>query len=266
MAIETDESELDEENLPEKTLLTSRCAGLVMIDSNSNIIRLVHYTALEYFSRIRIDQFPDTPANIATTCLTYLLFDLFAVGHCLSDSKMTNRLQEHPFLRYAAQHWGHHAYGDPETEISDLILRFLNHNMPVTSAIQAMLVADYKYKGYSQKFPRQAHALWVAAYFALESIARKLLALGADPAAVTSGHVEIIKLLKEDGADLEAKDRVGGRAIHRAAAHGQDEIVIWLMNAGAAFDAKDQDGVLPLHLAAKNNDRQRSHHTRQGYM
>ena len=262
LAVEKDESELDEENLPDKALLTSLCAGLVMIDPNSNVIRLVHYTAQEYFARIRTDQFPDAPVKITITCLTYLLFDLFARGHCLDDNELTNRLQDHPFLRYAARNWGHHAYGDPETQISDLIIKFLDPTTHVTSAVQVMLVTDYSFEGYSQKFPRQAPALWICAYFGLEKIARTLLAMGADPAAVTSngetalhqaaanGHTRMVQLLKEAGADLEMEDHVGGRAIHRAAANGQDEVLLWLMKEGAAFNAKDRDGVLPLHLAA----------------
>ena len=99
---------------------------------------------------------------------------------------MTNRLQTHFFLRYAAQNWGHHAYGDPETQIGDLILKILKQNTHVTSAIQVMLVTDYTFEGYSQKFPKEAHALWVTAYFGLVNITRTLLALGADPSAVTS--------------------------------------------------------------------------------
>lgn len=264
LAVEMDESELDEENLPDRTLLTSLCAGLVMIDPNSNIIRLVHYTTQEYFSRIKGDQFPEAPVTITITCLTYLLFDLFAGGHCLSDIEMTNRMQEHPFLRYAAQNWGHHAYGDPETQISNLILKFLQQDVNVTSAIQAMLVTDYSFEGYSKRFPRQAHALWVAAYFGLRNIAKTLLVMGANPNAVISngetalhqaaikGHTEILQLLKEAGADLETKDQLGGRAIHRAAANGQNEVVSWLMKKGPTITAKDRDGLLPLHLAASN--------------
>ena len=42
---------LDEENLPEIEDMVSVCAGLVTIDEESNIIRLVHYTTQEYFER-----------------------------------------------------------------------------------------------------------------------------------------------------------------------------------------------------------------------
>ncbi len=48
LAVEIGELELDEENLPEIEDMVSVCAGLVTVDEESDIIRLVHYTAQEY--------------------------------------------------------------------------------------------------------------------------------------------------------------------------------------------------------------------------
>ena len=44
LAVEVGESELDQDNLSELEDMVSICAGLVIIDEESNIIRLVHYT------------------------------------------------------------------------------------------------------------------------------------------------------------------------------------------------------------------------------
>src|SRR5204862_913622 len=49
LAVEPDDTDMDEEGLPDEGVLVSACAGLVIIDPESNIIRLVHYTAQEYF-------------------------------------------------------------------------------------------------------------------------------------------------------------------------------------------------------------------------
>jgi hypothetical protein len=53
LAVEPNEAELDLENIPDVEDLLSVCAGLVIIDQESAIIRLVHYTTQEYFERIR---------------------------------------------------------------------------------------------------------------------------------------------------------------------------------------------------------------------
>ena len=44
IAVEIDEAELDEDNLPGIEDMVTVCAGLVAIDKESDIIRLVHYT------------------------------------------------------------------------------------------------------------------------------------------------------------------------------------------------------------------------------
>ena len=51
LAVEVGEPELDEENLPQIEDMVSVCAGLVTVDEESNIIRLVHYTTQEYFEQ-----------------------------------------------------------------------------------------------------------------------------------------------------------------------------------------------------------------------
>ena len=81
LAVEPGESKLDEDNIPDEELLTSLCAGLVIVDKESNIIRLVHYTTQEYFNSIRASRFPGAQTSIASTCLTYLSFEVFADGY-----------------------------------------------------------------------------------------------------------------------------------------------------------------------------------------
>src|ERR1700760_3640296 len=51
LAVELGEDNLDKDNIPSIEDIVSACAGLVIIDQESNIIRLVHYTAQEYFER-----------------------------------------------------------------------------------------------------------------------------------------------------------------------------------------------------------------------
>ena len=85
---------LSEENLSDIEDLVSVCAGLVTVDQESSIVRLVHLTAQEYFERIRLKRFPNAQSKITTTCLTYLSFDVFAKGYCLTDEILENRLQQ----------------------------------------------------------------------------------------------------------------------------------------------------------------------------
>ena len=51
MAVEIDETELDHDNMSEMEDILAVCAGLVTVDEESGIVRLVHYTTQEYFLR-----------------------------------------------------------------------------------------------------------------------------------------------------------------------------------------------------------------------
>ena len=51
LAVEPEESQLDKENLCRVEDMVSVCTGLVTVDEESNIIRLVYYITQEYFER-----------------------------------------------------------------------------------------------------------------------------------------------------------------------------------------------------------------------
>jgi hypothetical protein len=258
LAIEPGDTDVDEEALPEEDLLVSVCAGLVTLDRESNIIRLVHHTTQEYFERICMGQFPDAQISITITCLTYVSFDILA-GHCNSDEELKNRLQKYPLLRYAALHWGYHARGGREEVMQELILRFLGEKLKLSCIMQVMHIPKYKKKGYSQKFPRNVTALQVAASFGLEKITSILLEMGVEVAAEDSrgwtalhwaaeaGYEAVVRLLLQEGAMVDAKAKNGGTALHRAARSGHGAVVQLLLQVGAVVDAKTEDGWTALH-------------------
>ena len=66
---------LNEDALPKVDYLLSACCGLVISDNESQIVRLVHYTAEEYFQGQQL--FRDSKAHERIVCalLTYLNFD-----------------------------------------------------------------------------------------------------------------------------------------------------------------------------------------------
>ena len=96
IAVEVNDAELDKDNLPEIEDIVSVCAGLVTIDEESNIIRLVHYTTQEYFERTQKRWFLDAETKITETCVTYLSFNIFNTGFCATDEQFETRLRENP--------------------------------------------------------------------------------------------------------------------------------------------------------------------------
>src|SRR5258706_11573932 len=109
LAVELRESQFDEENLSLIEDMVSVCAGLVTVDKETDIIRLVHYTTQEYFEQTQKSWFPDAEIDIATICVTYLSFSDFESGICQNDKEFEERLQSNPLYDYASHNWGHHA-------------------------------------------------------------------------------------------------------------------------------------------------------------
>jgi hypothetical protein len=103
LAVEMGTSELDEDNCPQVEDMVSVCAGLVTVDEESGIIRLVHYTTQEYFERTQKHWFPDAEASITKTCITYLSFSVFESGRCLTKDELKKRLQLHKLYGHAAE-------------------------------------------------------------------------------------------------------------------------------------------------------------------
>jgi hypothetical protein len=192
LAVEKGESELDETNLPGIEDMVSVCAGLVTVDEQSNIIRLVHYTTQQFLETNMswLDAQKDiavtnaqndiamtnSQTNITITCVTYLTFDCFGTGFCTTDEKFEARLQLYPLYDYAARNWGHHARA-ASTEVEKLILGLLESETKNSAANQAMLASREGSRGsdYSQKVPRQVTGVHLAAYFGLTGVIMALL-------------------------------------------------------------------------------------------
>ncbi|ORX96684.1 hypothetical protein BCR34DRAFT_578500 [Clohesyomyces aquaticus] len=133
LAVEHGEEEIDLENIPDVEDLVSVCAGLVVVDEESGVIRLVHYTMQEYLERIRETWNPGAQLEIASTCLTYLSFDDFKNGSCSTDAELERRLQQNVFLDYAARYWGSHAL-PIEDDVYALAYSFLLHKGSISCA------------------------------------------------------------------------------------------------------------------------------------
>ncbi|KAI9855731.1 MAG: hypothetical protein M1824_005891 [Vezdaea acicularis] len=264
LAIMPEASKLDGGDIVDGEILLSICAGLVSIEQESGLVRLVHYTTQDFFKRIREDRFPDARMEIAQHCLTYLLFDAFAKGFCSTDDDLEVRLRENPLLRYAAQYWSEHTRGDMEHALQKLILRFLKDRSRVSCYIQVTHSPIYRNHGYSQQFPKEVSGLHVAASSGLRTVTQLLLDDGADVEAKNErgetalhwaawdGHEAVVQLLVEKGADLDVKDEDGRTALHRAASRGHEAVEQLLVEKGADVEVKDKDGRTALHQAAWN--------------
>ncbi|KAI9773772.1 MAG: hypothetical protein M1839_002005 [Geoglossum umbratile] len=266
LAVRIGMKELDKDFVPEVGVLLSICAGLVTVDKESNIIRLVHYTTREYFKRTWTSWFPNAQIGITNVCITYLSFDVFETGFCQSDREFEARLQTNVLYDYAARNWGHHACTASIEEGSieeDLILNLLESRAKVSATSQAMM-ASASYSGYSQGAPRQVTGVHVAAYFGLVESIIGLLEKEYNPDlqdsdgrtplswAADNGHEAVVKLLlATEKVDPDSKDSTGQTSLSWAAESGHEAVVkLLLATEKVDPDSKDSYGRTPLLWAA----------------
>ncbi|KAF4809179.1 Vegetative incompatibility protein HET-E-1 [Colletotrichum siamense] len=124
LAMEDDEPEIEEDNIPSSEIIISSCAGLVTLDEQGGIVRLVHQTTQEFFNKRKSYLFPEADAEITNTCVRYLGLEQVQrlirnhtrcipswrkPYHFESFAFKDLRKSRFPFCEYAVLYWGHHA-------------------------------------------------------------------------------------------------------------------------------------------------------------
>jgi ankyrin repeat protein len=105
--------------------------------------------------------------------------------------------------------------------------------------------------------------LGLACYFGQHEIARYLVLKGADVnlpsnngynvfpvhSAAAGNYTDIVKLLIENGAQVNVKQQAGVTPLHSAAQNGNVEMLILLLENGAEVNMRMEGGKLPADLA-----------------
>ena len=263
LAIETDSTELDAQNVPAIGTLLGCCLGLVTVDEEGSRVRLIHLTLQEYLSG-HSDLFDGAHSKIAEACLTYLSFQ------SIKDLPPTPRASppQAPFLEYASCYWGDHARKELTERPKSLALQLLaryDHHVSAKLLLVSQRV-QYSYcsclgRGSGSRFT----GLHAMAFFGVEDVYMALLksrdwevnekdSVGHTPLlwAVINNNKGICKLLLElDDVDPNIRDSRGQAPLFIASAGGHEDIVRLLLERKEVDpDLSDKDGQTPLLKAA----------------
>ena len=230
LAVETGDSMLDEDNIPEQELLLSVCNGLVTFEKEGGFLALVHYTFQQYLKRKAENLFPEAQVDIVRTCLTYLSFDEFGQGPCLEDQHLVDRHKRWPLLSYTVSKWNQHARQGAEEACIDLIISFLSQDANLFTFARVHCVRWSMGVNHTGRLPSEVSALWLASFYGLE---------------YTVSH-----LLASQRHRINEKTGWGDTALHRAAACKNTGVLKLLLSNGAEITAKDRAGNTSLHLAS----------------
>lgn len=251
VSIEPNRYELDRLDLPAAETIIQVCAGLVTVDGST--IRLAHYSVQEYL--LGKDLIPDSAKfDHAMACITYLSFEN------LTDSPWAmDRLWTHPFLDYAAHYIEFHLKECDERLSTDMFLNFVENPGSVSSWHNSFSGLEC-YRRHLDRNTR--YPLHIASLLGHLTVVRILLDKGADISiqdsqgytalhlVVYQGNKKVARLLLDRGADVAARSVSGYTALRCAAASGRKEVVELLLDRGADIAASDMDGSTALHNAA----------------
>jgi len=198
---------------------------------------------------------------IAQACLGFLLH--------IDDDITEDGLEKLPLVKYAAEHWvGHARFEDVSSFIFDeLKYLFDLNNRHLAVWVWIYDPASPRRRHNRSKSPSQAvvPALHYATICALNNIVESLIAersrgvnaLGFNrnetPLAVASsrfGHAETSRILLQNGADTNTRDKYDCSPLGRASENGHADVVRVLLEHGANVMARDSTGTTPLHTSS----------------
>lgn len=241
---------LEEDDLPDGDILTEACGGLVMVDAESQVVRLVHYTAQQYFEEYHKLLIKRAQLTLTRISLTYLALPNFSSGACTNDADMSLRLKQYPLLDYAAKYWGTEIVHIESAEIIPKLEDFISNTAALEAANQAWSLKVNRYTHWSQEFPRQVPALVMMSAFDVSDILRCMVSKGhavddrgsdGETALIRSaafGHASNVQVLLELGAEVDARDHMDETALQRAARCGHEDVINALLSKGADVDLK----------------------------
>jgi hypothetical protein len=164
---------LDHGNILGLEDLIGVCAGLVIIETESQIVRLVHFTTEEIFRSSPETWFPNADVQISKTCLVYLSFDAFQESNC-SAEEMKARVPLHPLLYYAVYYWYQHYREQHDLETENIALGFLKSPCGFVTSSSGDILILRKNKRWKRS------GLHVASSHGLQRLVAKLLEIGAE--------------------------------------------------------------------------------------
>ncbi|CAM1508031.1 Fc.00g048790.m01.CDS01 [Cosmosporella sp. VM-42] len=270
LAVEEDSDEFDEDNIPDVKLILRVCVGLVTKEATDDSVGMVHTTAHEFFHA-------RSPANarkdIASACLTYLTVTPFTLGPCKSLDEITERINQRPFMLYAAKFWGKYIDTEEvEEELSFLINKLLCSHELRLSSFQAL----HYYSEITERvlateslatIPTGQDAIHLAAYWNLAHTTESLLRNGHDRSARDSQQwtplhwacsresLASIRHLITAGADLNARDSQGWTPLFWLAMKGNEAGMRMMLSSNANYLARDLHGWTALTWATSTHKR-----------
>jgi ankyrin repeat protein len=252
----------------------STCSSLLSIVNveGSPVIQFSHSSVKEFLTSTRLAKTSDiitsryhismTSAHTlaAQACLGILLH--------LDEDITRDRLRKFPLAKYAAKHWIDHAqFEHVMPNVEEGIKQLFDPNKPHLATwiwiYDPADLWDTDERGERPPYP-SGTPLHYAAICGFHTMVNYLVvehALNINARGVykestplhlasDKGHLEVVRVLLEHGADVEAQNEDKLTPLHRASRSGRGQVVRTLLEQGADAAAFDRNRMTPLHWAS----------------
>ena len=238
LGVEIGSAHLDTGNVPSIETLLTCCQGLIVVDKEASMVRLIHFTLREYILA-HPELFGAAHSIMAEVCLSYLnSHQVTAFSARYPHSLWVGPYREYfslhfgtPFLEYSSLYWGIHAKRSLSDCAKQLALRLFDN---YSNHISTGILLNTEKSHYFDVGPHNPSLF------------------GGLHSASFLGILEIVAtLLEVEGCDINKTDCTGGTPLKWAALNGHEEVVkILLGRDDVNPDKPDYGGRTPLWWAA----------------
>jgi hypothetical protein len=262
--------------------LLSACSSLIAIvqAGDSRVVQFSHFSVKEFLTSPRLATASGEVSNyhidwepahtiLAQACLGVLLQ--------IQDDVEGSTPEDHPLVRYAAEHWTTHAqFGEVSSRLRKGMEYLFDSNRPHFKVWLTLCDIDthsdddaaFHLFSLALHYKSPAAPLYYAALCGFHDLVEHLITkhpqgLNADGglymrplvAALAGEHFQTADLLRHNGADLDVRSENGKHPFHSAAFSGNFEMVRILIEYDPAdINARDRYGWTPLIQASQGHN------------
>ncbi|EAU90708.2 hypothetical protein CC1G_03977 [Coprinopsis cinerea okayama7 len=228
---------VEESLMPDEFSIVELCCGLVELDTESDVVRLVPREALE---RVLLRDFPHPHLFISKVLAQRMVDNNLPNCTIAKREDFTSVVKQVPLLRYSYQHWGTHVLECGRSpEATDATMAFLRQ---CTS-----FPCDLGWGTLDLLQP-----LHVAAYYGISIYLDRVSDSEGNPNASAHGRIHFVKrCLRIRSISINGRNERGETALFFASAFGHEEVVKELLQFwGVNVNATDNHGWTALMIAS----------------
>ena len=250
----------------------SACSSLVMIVKNggSRAVQFSHFSVKEFLTANRLaEPIKDVSRyHIGLEAAhTILVRACLGVLLRLDDRIDRDDIENFPLARYAAQYWATHArFENASSQIKDGMECLFDADKPHFATWLWIYNEDQYESSMVTERPEKPEAvpLYHVAKLGFRNLAEHLIAKHPEHvnarggrevtsmhAAACKGHVNILSLLLDNGAELDRSGDYGNTPLHRAVSNEKLKAAQFLLDRGANINAQNSGGYVPLIFAVQ---------------